>query len=68
MKNPTLESAIDLHFKTAHALAVALETTDATVSRWRNGQRIPVDQCEAIERLTDGKFRAAELLMLNAAA
>lgn len=53
------------HFGGGAKLAKALGVTEATVSRWKHGQQLPVDQAKRIEDITDGKFTAIRLLQLD---
>lgn len=45
--------------------ALALGVSEATISRWRNGQQIPVDKAKQMEAISRGNFRAAVLLGLE---
>lgn len=53
---------------TGAKVARALGVTEATVSRWRNGRPVPVEQAKRIQALTDGRFTAVAILGLNRAA
>lgn len=45
--------------------AQALGVSQATVSRWKHGQAIPVQQAKKIEAVTMGRYTAARLLGLD---
>jgi len=49
------------HFGTQGKLARAVGVTPSAISQWVRRNKIPADHAIAIERKTDGKFRAVDL-------
>ena len=49
------------HFETQAALAKAMGVTPSAISQWVRRGSIPAEHAIAIERVTEGKFKAVDL-------
>jgi DNA-binding transcriptional regulator YdaS (Cro superfamily) len=49
------------HFETQAALARAMGVTPSAISQWVRRGSIPAEHAIAIERVTEGKFKAVDL-------
>ncbi|MGC1547434.1 MAG: YdaS family helix-turn-helix protein [Rhodanobacter sp.] len=60
MSIEALDRAVDI-FKTQNALAAELKLRSASISGWRKRNRIPVERCRDIERVTGGRVTRYDL-------
>jgi DNA-binding transcriptional regulator YdaS (Cro superfamily) len=49
------------HFETQSALAKAMGVSPSAISQWIRRNSIPAEHAIAIERVTEGKFKAVDL-------